>query len=114
MRRPFITIFNGRQRELGDEQETAWAQIYTDFRDYLYILKGARLAIFLAIALHANKFGWAWPSRKRLARETGYNEDTVSKALTDLCRIKIDGERLLMRYQTGRHLSAEGRLRLVQ
>jgi hypothetical protein len=70
-----------------------------DFRDYLHLFKGARLGVFLAIALHANDEGWAWPSYGLLAKEAGYNKDTVRLALADLCEMKIDGHRLLLRYQ---------------
>jgi hypothetical protein len=100
-----ITIFNGRQRGLGEETTRIYAQMDVEMRQHLHILKGAPLAVFLAISLHANEHGWAWPSRDLLARETGYNKNTVSDAIARLCGndkhdpITIDGHRLMLRYQ---------------
>ena len=56
-------------------------------------------AVFLAIALHADQNGWAYPSRATLARETGYNPDTITSALAALCQTTINGHRLLLKYQ---------------
>ena len=94
-----ISIFNGRERTLGGATSEIFAQVSVEFREHLHILKGAHLSIFLAISLHANARGWSWPSRKLLARETGYNTDTVTRALSKLCRISINDQRLLLRYQ---------------
>jgi hypothetical protein len=96
---PMITIFNGRQRTLGESSTAIYAQVNVEMREHLHILKGAKLAVFLALALHANEHGWCWPSRDRIARETGYNKDTVSAAIADLCTITINDERILLRYQ---------------
>ncbi|GAB4557217.1 MAG: hypothetical protein Kow0047_01390 [Anaerolineae bacterium] len=97
-----ITVFNGRQRTLGKQSGIVWAQIDVSFRSYLVQLKGAKLAVFLAIALHADDEGWAWPSYKVLQDETGYNAHTIARALDELCQIKIQGHRLLLRYQPTR------------
>ena len=94
-----ITIFNGRRRTLGGGESSIWAQIDVSFREHLAEFKGARLGVFLAIALHANEEGWAWPSYKTLQRETGYDKNAVYRALCDLCRLRIDGRRVLLRYQ---------------
>jgi hypothetical protein len=94
-----ITVFNGRRRTLGGGESSVWAQIDVSFRDHLGEFKGARLGVFLAIALHANEEGWAWPSYKTLQRETGYNRGAIYEALCDLCRLRINGRRVLLRYQ---------------
>jgi len=95
-----ITFFNGRRRGLGeDPSPQVYAQMDTSFRDYLYLLKGAKLAVFLAIALHANADGWSWPSYETLSRETGYDLHTIRTALAELCSLEINGQRLLLRYQ---------------
>lgn len=92
-----IRIFNGRGRGLGTAaRDEVFLQVTVDLREHLHLFKGARLAVFMAIALHSNEDGWAWPSRKRLAQETGYNEQTVSDAITALCDIEIGGERVLI------------------
>jgi hypothetical protein len=95
-----ITFFNGRRRGLGENPSPqVYAQIDASFRNYLHHLKGARLAVFLAIALHANEEGWSWPSYRLLSQETGYDLHTVRIALADLCSLEINGQRLLLRYQ---------------
>jgi hypothetical protein len=68
-------------------------------RHHLHHFKGARLGVFLAIALHSNAEGWAWPSLGTLKAETGYNVQTISQALSDLCALTIDGERVLLAVQ---------------
>jgi Helix-turn-helix domain len=68
-------------------------------RQHLHHFKGARLGVFLAIALHSNADGWAWPSMAVLKAETGYNVQTISQALRDLCVLTIDGQRVLLAVQ---------------
>jgi hypothetical protein len=101
-----ISIFNGRKRTLGGSTSEIYAQVSVDFRKYLHVLKGAKLSVFLAISLHTDADGWAWPSRALLARETGYNVHTISDALAELCKITINGQRLLLKYQP---LACDGR-----
>jgi hypothetical protein len=98
-----ISIFNGRKRTLGGSTSEIYAQVSVDFRKYLHVLKGPQLAVFLAISLHIDAHGWAFPSRDLLARETGYTAQTVSRALTKLCSITINGQRLLLRHQRPKH-----------
>jgi len=98
---PLITIFNGRQREPGEgATKRVYAQVDVTFRSQLYLLKGAKLAVFTDLSLHANENGWSWPSRETIARETGYNVDTISRALSDLCKTYINGHRILLRHQS--------------
>jgi hypothetical protein len=66
------------------------------FREYLFHFKGPKLAIFLAVALHANDQGWAWPSLSLLSKETGYNMSTISETITDICGMRIDGHHVLI------------------
>ncbi|MGC9084565.1 MAG: helix-turn-helix domain-containing protein, partial [Anaerolineae bacterium] len=98
-----ITIFNGRSREPGEGPESRpYIQVGLEFRELLPQLKGAKLAVLMALALHANKDGWAWPSYETLARETGYNLDTVREALSQLYEMEWNGRRVLLRYQPRR------------
>lgn len=53
--------------------------------------------MFLALALHADRDGVAFPSVDTLCRETGYLRKTVSAALTDLCELRIGGYPVLSR-----------------
>jgi len=94
-----ISFFKGRQRSLGGQTSEIYAKLWVDFREYLHHFKGARLAVFLCIALHANEDGWAFPSYELLIKETGYSGDTIRRALADLCALEINGHRVLLRYQ---------------
>lgn len=95
-----IQIFNGRSRGLGqDAQHAVYLQVSVQMRQHLHHFKGARLGVFLAIALHSNADGWAWPSMAVLKAETGYNVQTISQALRDLCVLTIDDQRVLLAVQ---------------
>ncbi|NJM41299.1 MAG: hypothetical protein HC853_11290 [Anaerolineae bacterium] len=95
-----ISIFNGRRRSLGSADVTVFAQLSVEFRKYLHLFKGARMHIFLCIALHADEKGWAYPGIETcLKRETGYNRQTIILALNDLCSLVIEGQRVLLAYQ---------------
>jgi len=97
-----ISIFNGRKRTLGGETRDIYIQVNVDIRDHLHLFKGALLNVFMAIALHADEEGWAFPDYSLLAKETGYGEDTIRRALADLCDLRIEGHRVLLRYQPKR------------
>ena len=95
-----IQIFNGRSRSLGqDAQDAVYLQVSVTLRHHLHHVKGARLGVLMAIALHSNAEGWAWPSMALLRAETGYNVQTISLALRDLCALTIDGHRVLLSVQ---------------
>jgi hypothetical protein len=95
-----ISIFNGRERSLGGEAaHSTWARIDVEFRDVLKYFKGAPLAVFISISLHADEDGWSWPSVDLLSRETGYDDDTIRLALTTLCNMIVRGHRVLLRGQ---------------
>ncbi len=95
-----IQIFNGRSRGLGlDGQGAVYLQVSVTLRQHLHHFKGARLSVFMAIALHSNADGWAWPSMAVLKAETGYNIQTISQALSDLCAVCINGQRVLLAVQ---------------
>jgi len=94
-----IAIFNGKRRALGGSTSDVYAQVAVDFRDVLHQFKGAKLAVFLAIALHADADGWAYPGYDLLCQETGYSRDAVRLALADLCEMEINGHRVLLRFQ---------------
>lgn len=94
-----ISIFNGRERTFGGEKSKVYAQVGVGFRQYLHHFKGAKLGVFMAISLHANENGWAWPSVSLLSQETGYNAGTINTALNELCAMTIDGHRVLLKWQ---------------
>lgn len=94
-----ISVFNGRRRSLGSSSAAVFVQIDAEFRSHLHKFKGAKLAVFLAIALRANEDGWSWPSYQQISRDTGLDLHTIRIALAELCRMEIDGRRVLLRYQ---------------
>lgn len=95
-----ISIFNGRSRSLGQSGGAVFAQLSVDFRSHIHLFKGARLHVFLCIALHADENGWAYPGiETRIKQETGYNRETIILALNDLCAMTIEGHRVLLAYQ---------------
>jgi len=87
---PTIVIFNGQEYYITDTGEKGSrcrvaVQLSVQFREkQLGQLKGPILGVFVCIALHINERGLAWPSIKLIARETGYNKDTVFKCLKKL------------------------------
>ena len=90
---PTIKIFNGHEYyytdngEMGSRSHVS-VQLSVHFRDkQLCQLKGPTLGVFLCIALHINEEGRSWPSTGLIARETGYNRDTVFKCLKQLERM---------------------------
>jgi len=96
-----ISIFNGTRRTLGQPTEKdIYAKIDVEFRQYLHHFKGAKLAVFIAISLHINEDGTAFPSYDKLQEETGLGRDTIAQALKDLCEMKIDGNRVLTKWRT--------------
>lgn len=93
-------IFNGTTRGLGETpQLDTYLKMGVGFRKYLHHLKGANLAVFLCIVLHADERGWSTPSMNQLKDETGYQLGTVSAAVTSLCETIIEGKRLMFAMQ---------------
>jgi hypothetical protein len=93
-----ISIFNGRTRSLGEgERRDVHLKVSVGLRKHLHLFKRACLAVFMAIALHSDDQGWAWPKVATLCKETGYDDDAVYKALNLLVKLTIRGERVLLR-----------------
>jgi hypothetical protein len=96
----FLSIHNESTRTLGEGgREEAYLQIGVGLRAHIKKFKGARLHVFLAIALHADKYGWSWPTVELLRQRTTYRPDTIYKALADLERLRINNRRLFLRTQ---------------
>lgn len=92
-----ISIFNGRARGLGREAAAdIYLQVSVALRQHLHHFKGSRLCVFMAVALHSDQDGWSRPCLALLRQETGYNKETISQAITELCQVKIIGERVLL------------------
>jgi hypothetical protein len=94
-------IFSGNWRGIGADsgQSTLFMQVGLEFRKQLHHFKGAPLAVFMAIVLHADSAGQAVPSYDLLEQETGLARETISRAVDHLCNLEIDGQRVLLRYR---------------
>lgn len=65
-------------------------QLNTGFRTkHLRILKGARLAVFLSIALHIDDESVSFPSAETISEETGYSIREVLRSVKELEKLKI-------------------------
>lgn len=63
---------------------------------HLYLFKGTRLHVFLSIVLHSDENGWSRPSVLEIQRDTNFRSTTISNAISALCRMKIDGRRVML------------------
>ena len=62
-----------------------YIKLKTSFRDRaLRRLKGAKLSVFMSLALHMDADGTSAPGIKRIMRETGHARGTVCRALDEL------------------------------
>lgn len=103
-----IGIFQGRG--IADRAR-AHAQIDVDFRSHVHLFNNGRnlnpLGVFLCVALHANEYGWAWPSRDTLMRETGIStQEAMTSALAHLRQLRIEDQRVFAHY---REMGEDGR-----
>lgn len=96
---PLVKILRGQWRGLGDTGQGLGLIFDFNFRQYLHHFKGARLAVLMAISLHADEQGQAYPSYDLLQKETGYQRDTIARALDDLTKMVVEGSRVLLRYR---------------
>lgn len=87
---PTIIIHRGEEFYLTDtgEQEKAgrtFVKFAVKFREQqLAQLKGPPLSVFICLALHIAEDGSCFPSVSLICKETGFNRDTVFKALSKL------------------------------
>lgn len=100
-----ITIFSGRQISLDGTHDEIYAQVAVTLRDTLHLFNTGKnlnpFAIFMKIALHADKEGWAWPGRKNIKQSTGLSTDSaITSALKHLCTMRIEGHRVMSMYRT--------------
>ena len=87
---PTITIHRGEDFYLTDtgtqeRRNKTYVKFSVSFREQqLAQLRGARLAVFVCLALHIEEDGSCFPSISLIGKETGYNRDTIFKALRKL------------------------------
>ena len=107
-----LTIFNGRKLSLDGDSDEIYAQVAIALRNYIHLFNNGKnlnaFSVFMCIALHADKYGWSWPGRKLLMQETGIStQKAITKAVTHLREMQIDGHGVLAVYRTR---SADGTL----
>jgi len=62
-----------------------WIKFSAEFRNSMLAkLKGAKLSIFISICLHLNENGESFPGIDKIAKETGYNRDTIMNAIAEM------------------------------
>jgi|GEM_PF-4717318 len=95
-----FSVFNGRKRSLFEEpHHSVFIQVDVQLLKHLHRFKGATLAVLMALALRMNEHGWCWPSIEQLQRDTGYSRNAIFHALKELCEMRIEGRRVLLRAQ---------------
>lgn len=85
---PHTVLEMGDNYELQATEKGAWIKLSVSFRDVIKYMKGAKLAVFLAIALGINKSGESYPAFDTVAEWTGYSRRAVASAISEL---EIDG-----------------------
>jgi hypothetical protein len=107
-----ISIINRDCHQIGRTQgQLITVELTGDSCKYLHLFKGARLAVFMALALHTNAEGWAIASLALLRKETGYAAETIARAIATLCKLKIDGHRVLMTVRDSRAVGPHAKYR---
>ena len=94
-----IKVFKGAWRGIGQQKDNIGMIFSFRFRDYMHHFKGVKLAVFIALCLHADENGVCYPSYSRLEKETGYYREAVSKAIQQLCEMEIEGHRILIKWR---------------
>jgi hypothetical protein len=99
MFRTFSGPWRGSGSKQAGEAGHPYLQLAFEFRHSLHFFKGATLSVFLCLALHADEQGRSFPAYKQIRDETGLSNDTIGRALDQLCGLEIEGQRVLLRYR---------------
>ena len=87
---PTIVIHKGEEFFISDTGEQGrsartFVKFSVSFREQQLVqLKGPPLSVFICLALHIAENGRCFPSVSLICKETGFNRDTVFKALGKL------------------------------
>jgi hypothetical protein len=94
-------IFYGAWRGLepGERKSVPYVQVAFETRRFLKYFKGSALAVFLCLVLHMDQDGHCFPRYAQIRSETGLSLATISRALDELCELRIEGQRVLLRYR---------------
>lgn len=102
-----IEIFLGRGNNV-------FAKIDSRMRDRFYVFNNGKncnsLAVFLYIALRADEDGWSYASYDDISQATGINtRQAITDALSHLCSVLIDGNRIFEHYKIDSDNGKDGR-----
>jgi hypothetical protein len=81
---PAVVMEMGEGFHLQQVENEAWVKISTSFKKVMPYLKGANLAVFIAISLSINDKGECFPGIDTLADCTGYSRRAVFDAIREL------------------------------
>jgi hypothetical protein len=106
-----ITIFQGRKLSLDGGEQAIYAEVAVALRDQIQHFRAggswSPFAVFIKIALHADRYGWAFPTKAEIRRKTGVaSKDTLSRAIRHLQTMRLEGHRVL---EVWRERRADGR-----
>lgn len=82
--RPSVQLIDTGRGTFKTVTTAGWIKFGIAFRNVMHQLKGAKLAVYMAICLHVNEDGESWPAMRTLAIETGYDKGTVTQAISEL------------------------------
>jgi 5-methylcytosine-specific restriction endonuclease McrA len=85
--------------ESNGEESRSYLNISPAFFRHMPTFKGAKLAILMDIAMHMDESGWAEVGIKTIEANTGLNPQTISSAITELCKMRINGQRVMLAIQ---------------
>ena len=90
----FEAVREERVTHDGQGHALTWSDFYIKFKvafrkSALRRLKGAKLSVFLCLALHVDRDGIAHPGVEAIMSETGYGRATVCSALAELESIRL-------------------------
>lgn len=63
---------------------------------YLQIFKGAKLSVLVWILLRGTDDGWVEADISQLERETGYRKHSIERAVRGLCKLEVEGQRIMI------------------
>jgi len=93
----FYGPWRGPARDGG--KTILYVQVAFETRKLLKYFKGAVLAVFMCLALHMDQDGHSFPCYEQIRRDTGLSLATISRALDELCELRIEDQRVLLRYR---------------
>lgn len=91
-----LTILNIVQNQSQQKGREICFRVSRRLKSHLRLLKGLKLHVFLNILLDADENGWSRVSMTLLEAQTGYNTTTLKRTISTLCKLRIEGRRVLL------------------